>query len=237
MHNLKDIINKHQNFTDKFRKGGQYLYKDLEKGQSPKTMIISCCDSRVCPTDIFDAKPGDLFVVRNVANLVPSFDKKDDYSETFTAIEYAVKNLNVQNIIVMGHTNCGGIQACLDQNKSVVKDTTQGTMEKYLSILKDTARNLLKRNPNANDTTLRQAMECDGVRNSLKNLMSFPFIAERMAKDKINIYGAHFDIKDGNLYVLNTKSNTFDNIQKIKKSASKAPKQKPFKPYFSANWR
>jgi len=237
VHNLKDIIDKHQKFTDKFQKSGQYLYKDLAKGQSPKTMIISCCDSRVCPTDILDAKPGDLFVVRNVANLVPSFDKKDDYSETFTAIEYAVEHLNIQNIIVMGHTDCGGIQACLDQNKSVTKDVTPSTMEKYLSILKDTARNLLKHNPNADDATLRQAMERDGVRNSLRNLMSFPFITKRMTNNKINIYGAHFDIEDGNLYILNPKNNTFDNIQKTKKSASKAPEHRPFKPKFPANWR
>lgn len=183
-------------------------YEELAThGQSPTTMIISCCDSRVDPDTIFGAIPGELFVVRNVANLVPPFETTGNYHGVSTAIEFAVLNLRIKHLIVMGHSNCGGVKAALDQNAAI--QTEAKFISRWMSML-DEARLSVLSSHQANSPGERlEALEKEGVKISIKNLRSFPFVREAEEKGKLNLHGAHFDIKTGLLSVLNHSRGAF----------------------------
>ncbi|WP_026942125.1 carbonic anhydrase [Hellea balneolensis] len=175
------------------------LYENLgTKGQHPKIMLIACSDSRVDPTDIFNAYPGEMFVVRNVANIVPPLDATSGYHGTSAAIEYAVKNLEVQEIVVMGHESCGGIQGCLN---GMGHDPEAGYVGKWVSIINDVRERVLARNLPEEEIQLE--MELEGVRQSLENLMTFPFVREAVEAKKLVLQGAYFSIIQARLMLAN----------------------------------
>lgn len=183
-------------------------YEDLAThGQSPTTMIISCCDSRVDPETIFGAMPGELFVVRNVANLVPPYETAGTYHGVSSAIEFAVLNLRIKHLVVMGHSNCGGVKAALDKNAAV--QTEAKFISRWMSML-DEARLSVLASHQLNDAGDRLvALEKEGVKISIRNLRSFPFVSDAEEKGKLNLHGAHFDIKTGQLTVLNHSRGAF----------------------------
>ncbi len=163
------------------------------QGQRPRTMVIACSDSRVDPAMIFDAGPGELFVVRNVANLVPPYQPDGSYHGTSAALEFGVCSLEVQELIVMGHGLCGGVQALLSDTGP------QGDFVGPWIHLAERAR----RQTLACDTPDRQlAGEQAVVRVSLENLASFPWIASRVAAGGLRLHGAHFDVRTGVLATL-----------------------------------
>lgn len=180
-----------------FRAGSYRREKDLyetlgTKGQSPKVMLIACADSRANPGDIFDSHPGELFVVRNVANLVPPKDESAGYHGTSAAVEFAVTGLKVDAIVVMGHESCGGINACL----AGAGDTQDSYVGKWISILNEARDSVVGETPEAE----RQlAMEFEGVRQSLRNLATFPCVQERLADGSLSLMGAYFSIIRGKL--------------------------------------
>lgn len=201
MQNLEKLIKGYKTFSKNELQDYQERYRNLaEVGQSPKIMVIGCSDSRVNPDLIFNTKPGELFVVRNVANLVPPFEPDDHYHGTSAALEFAITGLNVQHIVIMGHSLCGGIKACCDHiegqgGKTLFIDT-------WMSLLRSCARNVLRNNPDLSSEDLRGKVEQAAIIASLGNLRSFPFVAERLAAGSLQIHGAYFDVRDAQLYAL-----------------------------------
>ena len=162
------------------------------QGQRPQVMVIACSDSRVDPAMIFDAGPGELFVVRNVANLVPPYQPDGAYHGTSAAVEFGVCNLEVQDLIVMGHGLCGGVQA-------LIADAAAGDFVGPWIRLAERVRPLVL----ACDAPERQLEgERAVVRVSLENLATFPWIASRVAAGTLRLHGAHFDVRSGVLAML-----------------------------------
>lgn len=210
MKELISLVSGYKEFSDKERQGGEYNHSDLAQGQSPKTMVISCSDSRVIPSHIFNEKPGDLFAVRNVANLVPPFEDDGNYHGTSAALEFAVLGLNVKRIVIMGHSQCGGIKAC-DHNY-VNESSTSFFIDKWLSILKPVAEKVLKDNPDMKDEERQKVLETEAIKQSIENLKTFPFIQESIAKKELTLHGAYFEIEDGQLSLLDKESGAFEDV-------------------------
>lgn len=190
-----------------FRKNDWPIKRDLYRhlahsGQSPRVMVIACCDSRADPALIFNANPGDLFVVRNVANLVPPFESNAQFHGTSSAIEFAVTGLGVEHILVMGHAQCGGIAACLDDDPGVHGHFTT----KWMSSMAKTKTHVLETCPKADHHTV---LEHEAVRQSLENLATFPFVAERVKAGTLGLFGAWFDIENGELEWLDQEQGCF----------------------------
>ena len=184
-------------------------WSQLAEGQAPRVMIIACSDSRVDPTQIFDANPGEMFVVRNVANLVPPFETGGGYHGVSAALEFAVTQLEVEEIIVMGHGFCGGCAAALTGQFTGASHGEGGFIAHWIDML-DEARDRVRaahQEPLGRDA-FRQ-MELEGVRVSLKNLRTFPWVREREAEGLLKLHGAFFAISDGALHVLDEASGEF----------------------------
>lgn len=176
-----------------------------EAGQKPETMIIACCDSRAAPETIFDCAPGEIFVLRNVANLVPPYQTDGDLHGTSAALEFAVRGLGVSNIVIMGHASCGGISAALaDDFEPLSGDDFVG---KWVADLDSVIAEL----PAQDDPAERQrSMEWASVRNSIENLRAFPVIAEAIEQGSIALHGAWFDIASGALWTMDTQTGDFN---------------------------
>ncbi|MBL8701514.1 MAG: carbonic anhydrase [Alphaproteobacteria bacterium] len=164
------------------------------EGQSPRAMVIACCDSRVDPSMIFGAAPGELFVVRNVANLVPPYAPDGRFHATSAALEFGVCVLQVQDLIVMGHAMCGGIRALLE-GPPVAADDFLGS---WMSVAESAKRRVLESAAEDRQT----ACEQEAVKLSLDNLRSFPWIRQRIAARRLTTHGATFDIRSGVLSLL-----------------------------------
>ncbi len=179
------------------------MFEDLaDDGQQPRAMVVSCADSRVDPGMIFDAGPGELFVVRNVANLVPPYAPDSGYHGTSAALEFGVRVLEVSELLVMGHGLCGGVRAMLQGTPPEASDFVAG----WIGI----AARARDRALACDDGTDRQlCCEQETVKLSLDNLMTFPWIAERVASGRLRLHGAHFDIRTGQLSLLGADG-TFD---------------------------
>lgn len=177
-----------------------------EKGQSPRSMVVACCDSRVDPSRIFSALPGELFVVRNVANLVPPFEEDGAYHGTSAALEFAVEFLHIENIIVLGHARCGGVRSFVDH--ACAGRTQSGFIGAWVSLL-EPAWSALKPDSAASRDDICQHLEWAGIEHSLANLRTFPFI-ERATRDRgLRLRGAYFDISTGCLLGLEPGTLTF----------------------------
>lgn len=174
-------------------------YKKLGEGlQRPSVMIIACCDSRAAPETIFDAGPGEIFVMRNVANLVPPYAPDGKHHATSAAIEFAVLSLGVSNVVVMGHGRCGGIRAVVDGSDPLSSGDFIG---KWMSDVKDVATMVRHDHPEDHAHDLQTAVEHASVEHSLANLRTFPWLRMREHKGDVGIHGAWFDIALGELHV------------------------------------
>lgn len=181
-------------------------YKRLAaEGQKPQIMIIGCSDSRVSPEVIFDAGPGEIFVVRNVANIVPPYTPDGETHGTSAALEFAVMALAVRHIVVMGHGRCGGIMAALDSRDPL---TPTDFIGKWVSVLDETAERV--RCNHAIAPGLRYtALEHEAIKSSLKNLLAYPFVKNRVEAGALALHGAWFDVAEGELHVLDHESGDF----------------------------
>ena len=181
-------------------------YKTLAKdGQSPTTMVIACCDSRAAPETIFDAGPGELFVLRNVANLVPTFQPDGGQHGTSAGIEFAVAALEVQNLVVLGHGRCGGIRAALNPGHALAHGDFISKWMAMLAPVSDEVAKYTFLTSNERETVLERL----SVRNSIKNLRTFPYVAEREADGRLKVHGAWFDISTGELWVMDNDTGDF----------------------------
>lgn len=173
------------------------LFEQLARqGQSPSTLIIGCSDSRADPLLITDARPGDLFVVRNVANLVPPCQNDDGFHGTSAAIEFAVCRLRVRNIIVMGHARCGGVQALL---ADADQPAGEGFIAPWIALARRARDRVLRQWPDADDAFLQRACERATIQLSLENLITFPFVRRRVEAGELRLFGWYFDIESGEL--------------------------------------
>ncbi|NJM49680.1 MAG: carbonic anhydrase [Sphingomonadales bacterium] len=173
-------------------------------GQSPPIMIISCCDSRVDPATIFDTVPGQVFALRNVANLVPPYETGGGRHGASAAIEFGVTGLNVRHIVVLGHGQCGGIKAALQGGD--LGEPGQSFIDDWMSIIDDARDGVVA---SCCDDPQR-ALEMESVKVSIANLRTFPFIAQREKAGTLKLHGAWFAIAEGRLHVLNEASGEFE---------------------------
>lgn len=172
-----------------------------ERGQSPGTLVIACADSRVDPATIFDAGPGELFVVRNVANLAPPFEQGAGYHGTSAAIEFAVTALKVQTILVLGHAQCGGVAHALKGPHL----HTDSFLDAWVNLLAPAVARL----GDCAEEEKNQALERESIRVTLENLMTFPFVREAVEKRGLRLEGARYGVADGALEVLNHENGQF----------------------------
>ena len=200
MNQIASLLDGYRAFRSQTYPANRALFRELvERGQSPRVMLVACCDSRVAPTTVFNARPGELFVVRNVANLVPPHDPDGDNQSVSAALEFAVLGLNVEHIVVLGHAGCGGVKAFLAGLQDSDPDPT--FVAKWVSLLAPAhariARDLEGQDPADRQRTMEQA----AIITSLDNLRTFPFVEERVAQGTIAVQGAYFDVATGRLSV------------------------------------
>jgi carbonic anhydrase len=182
-------------------RAGRYVseaerYRRLGEGQQkPSIMMIACCDSRAAPETIFDAGPGEIFVVRNVANLVPPYAPDGRHHSTSAALEFAVLQLGVQHIVIMGHGRCGGIRAITEPGDPL---STGDFIGKWLAGVRDVAATV---EPGRSPAEYLTLVEQASVEHSLANLRTFPWVRVREGKDQLTLHGAWFDISQGELNV------------------------------------
>jgi carbonic anhydrase len=183
----------------------------LHQGQKPSTMIISCVDIRIAPAELFATIPGELYVINNIGGLVPKHDENKVHG-MLSAIEHAVTNIEVENIIVLGHAKCDGIKMMMSDKFSLAKDGLSESMKAWLSIAKE-ARDAVKSQMSTKSPEEQQrSCEHESIIISLKNLMQYPYISERMKKNKLNIFGWHFNIQTGDIMAFNPDNGFFEII-------------------------
>lgn len=179
-------------------------------GQAPRSMIIACCDSRVDPSRIFCAAPGELFVVRNVANLVPPFEEAGRYHGTSAAVEFAVEVLHVEHILVLGHARCGGVRSFVDSTFAGRKQV--GFIGNWVSLLAP-AWAAVQPTYDKPHPALCADLERAGIVQSIANLRSFPFVERAVAEGRLRLHGAYFDIANGTLLALDTSTSAFSPVR------------------------
>lgn len=197
-------------FHEKYFANEHPLYQRLSGagGQGPKTLIIGCSDSRVDPAMIASANPGDLFIVRNVANLVPPYEKGGGFHGVSAAIEFAVVNLKVENIIVLGHRQCGGIRALMLNHQC----EPNGFVEQWVRIAKNAKERVLAHHSGEDDESLCRHGELESIITSLSNLRTFPFVEEAVKNRDLHVMGIYFDLELGQLLEYDDEQGTFKNI-------------------------
>jgi carbonic anhydrase len=206
------LLNGYRNFMS-----GRYVdererYRVLaDQGQKPHTLIVACCDSRAAPETIFDAGPGELFVVRNVANMVPPYEPDGQYHSTSAALEFAVQALRVRDIIVMGHGRCGGIRAALDPSAEPL--SPGDFIGKWMNLV-STAAEQIQGNSVMTDSERQTALERISIRNSIANLRTFPCVKILEERGKLQLHGAWFDISNGELWIMDPETRDFVRLDK-----------------------
>jgi carbonic anhydrase len=209
MDEIQRLIKGFQAFRKDYFEKGDILHSSLKDGQHPETMIIACSDSRVDPAILTGAVPGEIFVVRNVANLVPPFEESGGKHGVSAALEFGVCYLNVEQIIVMGHSGCGGIDALMKCSCNPQEDRF---ISSWMSIAVAARDRVLEKMPGCDIEARRRATEQDAILISLENLCSFPFINARVKQRKLELHGWYFDLSSGDLLGYNAETGTFINL-------------------------
>jgi carbonic anhydrase len=200
------LLNGYRTFTSQRLPTEQSRYRELsERGQSPEVMVIGCCDSRVSPEVIFDAGPGELFVLRNVANLVPVYAPDGAVHGVSAALEYAVQVLRVKHIVVLGHAQCGGIRAFVDKTAPLSPGDFIG---RWMSMFEHAAAGVAQDAKEPMQNFLAR-LEQAGIKRSLQNLMTFPCINILVGRGKLQLHGAYFGVAEGSLAVLDPDGGKF----------------------------
>jgi carbonic anhydrase len=204
------LLEGYRTFTSQRLPTEQSRYRDLsERGQAPEVMVIGCCDSRVSPEVIFDAGPGELFVMRNIANLVPVYQPDANAHGVSAALEYAVQVLRVKHIVVLGHAQCGGIRAFIDNAAPLSPGDFIG---KWMSMFVKPGEKVEQRERETmQDFTTR--IEKAAVFRSLENLMTFPFVRTAIERGELQLHGAYFGVAEGSLFVLDQTAKEFHSVR------------------------
>jgi len=201
MTGFTDLIQGYRRFHKQDWQAQRSRWQELALGQNPKVMIIACSDSRVDPARIFDVSPGEIFIVRNVAALVPPYETGGGYHGVSAALEFAVTQLEVEEIVVMGHGMCGGCQAALTASFDGAEPGEGGFISAWIGLL-DEARQKVIAAHGETGAEAQHAMEHAAVQKSLENLRTFPFVENRERDGRISLHGAWFAIDGGILHLL-----------------------------------
>ena len=201
MTRFTDLVDGYYRFRDTGWARERERWSDLAEGQSPKVMVLACSDSRVEPAIIFDASPGEMFVVRNVANLAPPYETTGGYHGVSAALEFAVTQLEVEEVVVLGHGFCGGCAAALTRQFDGAPSGEGHFIANWVSMLAP-AREKVCAEHDQLDRAAFLAMELEAVKISLDNLRTFPWVAEREQAGSLSLHGCHFSIAEGRLYIL-----------------------------------
>ena len=196
-------------FRKRYFEPEKSIYKNLQKAQQPKTLVIACSDSRVDPAIISTAAPGELFVVRNVANMVPPFQKPDGHHGVSAAIEFAVNFLKIENIVILGHEHCGGIQALVQGLDSV----ESGFLTAWVSMARPALERVKKEFPNSDEATVCRKCERESIKNSITNLRTFPFVNKAIKAGQLQIFGAYFELSTCRIYFVEDGKENFTPIK------------------------
>lgn len=184
------------------------VYRHLvEYGQTPKFLIVGCCDSRVDPALIFDCAPGDLFVIRNVANLVPPAEDRVGHHGTTAALEYGVRILGVEHIVVLGHAHCGGIQNLMQTGGA---SNPNSFIDDWMSLAESARVSVVSEFSGASEEHRQRVCEQRAMLVSLSNLQTFPWIAQRVAEGKLKLHAWYFEIESGQLMGYNATTRQFE---------------------------
>jgi carbonic anhydrase len=205
------LIDGYNAFADGRLQKEQDRYRELaEQGQQPEIMVIGCCDSRVSPEVIFDARPGELFVVRNVANLIPPYSPDGAYHGVSAALEFGVGALRVKHIVVLGHARCGGVSAYAEDAKPLSPGDFIG---RWMSLMAPAVEKIGPRG-DADRTDYLTRLEQASIVNSRESLMTFPRLAKLIEKGKVATHGAYFGVASGDLSVLDRATGKFEPIRR-----------------------
>jgi carbonic anhydrase len=204
------LLDGYHTFTSQRLPAEQTRYRELSvRGQSPETMVIGCCDSRVSPEVIFDAGPGELFVMRNIANLVPVYQPDANAHGVSAALEFAVTVLHVKHIVVLGHAQCGGVRAFVDKAAPLTPGDFIG---KWMSMFVKPGEKVEQRdNETMQEFVVR--IEKAAVFRSLENLMTFPFVRTAVERGELHLDGAYFGVAEGSLFVLDQAAKKFHSVR------------------------
>jgi carbonic anhydrase len=205
---LKQLIDGYRRFREKDWAHERERWSELAEGQSPQVMILSCADSRVDPAQIFDGRPGEMFVARNIAALAPPYETSEGYHGISASLEFAVTQLQVGEILVMGHGMCGGCAAALTGQFDDTEPGEGHFIADWVQMLNE-ARDKVRARHAELDREAFLDMEREAVKVSLANLRTFPWIAEREEAGELKLHGAHFSISEGRLYILDEAEDTF----------------------------
>src|SRR5215467_14886070 len=206
----RHLIDGYRAFTTQRLPTEQTRYRELsERGQSPAVMVIGCCDSRVSPETIFDVGPGELFVVRNIANLVPVYQPDGNAHGVSAALEYAVSVLKVKHIVVLGHAQCGGIRAFIDKIEPLSPGDFIG---KWMAMFIKPGEIVEQREHESMQAFITR-IEKAAVFRSLENLMTFPFVRNRVERGGLQLHGAYFGVAEGSLFVLDRVAKEFRSVR------------------------
>lgn len=206
-----NLVEGFQRFRKQHFERNDSLYQQLVKqGQTPKTLVIACCDSRVDPALVLDCAPGDLFVIRNVANLVPPSENRAGHHGTTAAIEYAIRILEVQHIIVLGHAHCGGINTLV---KTGGVSNPDSYMADWMCLAESARASVMAEMPNASQEEQIRNCEQRAILVSLENLVTFSWIKERVENGALTLHGWYFDIEQGQLLHFNTTTSRFEALR------------------------
>src|SRR5690348_1628867 len=198
---LAQLIDGYRRFRDNSWERERERWAELAEGQSPQVMILSCADSRADPAQIFDARPGEIFVARNIAGLAPPYETSSGFHGVSAALEFAVTQLEVGEILVMGHGMCGGCAAALTGRFDDVPPGEGHFIGDWVRMLTK-ARDQVRERHEELDRSAFLEMEQEAVKVSLANLRTFPWIADREADGRLRLHGGHFSIAEGRLYLL-----------------------------------
>ena len=204
---LGNLLAGYRRFRETRYEAEKARWRALAEGQSPRAIIIACCDSRADPATIFDADPGEIFVVRNVANLVPPFEGGGGRHGVSAALEFAVTQLGVAEVVVMGHERCGGIQAALTGQFHDAPNGEGGFVANWMSQIDERAAEIAAAHGTGEDAA--RILEEVAIRQSLANLRTFPFVIERETAGTLKVIGCHFSIGEGQLYMLDETEDCF----------------------------
>ena len=196
---IEKLSKGYERFRNGYFKRNRARLEQLAEKQTPQIAIVSCCDSRVDPGILFDVEPGDIFVIRNVANLVPPFETKGDYHGTSAALEFAVTCLQVKQVVVLGHANCGGIRALMENDTSIKSD---GFIYSWMQLAALAKKEVLERIDLTTPEQRINACEKTAVSYSLRNLMSYPWIRDRVEAGGLDLVGCYYDLRSGELVTL-----------------------------------
>ena len=206
MQNFHDLVGGFHHFRANYFLKETEFFASLAHSQSPKTLVIACCDSRTDPAIVLGCKPGDLFVVRSVAAIVPPPEKAGEYDAVMAAVEYGVKHLDVDHIVVMGHSNCGGI-AGLFNPQAVRKERFTS---KWISLACPAVERINEENSQEDLTQRMRLSEEAAVLLSIENLLSYPWIEEAVQAQSLSLHALYYDMREGTLNVWNSEIEDFE---------------------------